>query len=267
MPPPVSNLGRDELDDLFNYDANLDGALGATDQARSDNKRSQQGGTGDDNIDVGIDKEVEVVRKRKQAPKLDAELLLSANGIPKLRRISKERLRFKGKGHEYSDISRLLNMYQLWLDELYPRAKFLDGITMIEKAGHTKRMQVMRKEWINESKPKAPGEEDMERLEDLVSTEVAAENPEAKAEKQQEPPEAQTRENEQVPDKSLSPAAGGPDDDELDALLAEDAQREASEQTSTKLDSRPKPAASNSLFGGGDEFEDEMEVLEGMDIP
>ena len=45
-------------------------------------------------------------------------------------------------------------MYQLWLDDLYPRAKFADGLTIIEKLGHSKRMQTMRKTWVNEAKPK-----------------------------------------------------------------------------------------------------------------
>lgn len=44
-------------------------------------------------------------------------------------------------------------MYQLWLDDLYPRAKFADALAIIEKLGHTKRMQTMRREWINEGKP------------------------------------------------------------------------------------------------------------------
>ena len=55
---------------------------------------------------------------------------------------------------QYSDVTRLLNLYQLWLDELYPRAKFADGLTIIERLGHTKRMQTMRREWINEGKPR-----------------------------------------------------------------------------------------------------------------
>ena len=51
---------------------------------------------------------------------------------------------------KYSDVARLLNVYQLWLDELYPRAKFADALTIIEKLGHSKRTQTMRKEWIRE---------------------------------------------------------------------------------------------------------------------
>lgn len=51
-------------------------------------------------------------------------------------------------------MARLLNVYQLWLDDLYPRAKFADGLAIIEKLGHKKRMQTMRREWINEGKPR-----------------------------------------------------------------------------------------------------------------
>ena len=51
-------------------------------------------------------------------------------------------------------MARLLNAYQLWLDDLYPRAKFADGLAIIEKLGHTKRIQTMRREWIQEGKPR-----------------------------------------------------------------------------------------------------------------
>ena len=47
-------------------------------------------------------------------------------------------------------MARLLNAFQLWLDDLYPRAKFADGLAIIERLGHTKRMQTMRREWIQE---------------------------------------------------------------------------------------------------------------------
>lgn len=55
---------------------------------------------------------------------------------------------------QYSDLACLLNVYQFWLDDLYPRAKFADGLAMIEKLGHSKRIQVMRREWINEGRPR-----------------------------------------------------------------------------------------------------------------
>lgn len=53
-----------------------------------------------ENDAVGIDEEIKVVKKRTPIPKLDDNRLLSDPGILKLRRISKERLKFKGRGHE-----------------------------------------------------------------------------------------------------------------------------------------------------------------------
>ena len=64
----------------------------------------------------------------------------------------------------------MLNFYQLWLDDLFPRAKFADGLTMIEKLGHSKRIQAMRREWIDEEKPRlfdssGPTREELENRE------------------------------------------------------------------------------------------------------
>lgn len=56
-------------------------------------------------------------------------------------------------------MARLLNMYQLWLDALYPRAKFVDGLAIMEKLGHSKRMQLLRRDWINETKVQAKNNE------------------------------------------------------------------------------------------------------------
>lgn len=46
-----------------------------------------------------------------------------------------------------------MNFYQLWLDDLFPRAKFADGLAIIERLGHSKRLQTMRRAWIDEEKP------------------------------------------------------------------------------------------------------------------
>ena len=45
-------------------------------------------------------------------------------------------------------------MYQLWLDNLFPKARFADALAMVEKEGHKTGMHKMRMEWINESKPR-----------------------------------------------------------------------------------------------------------------
>ncbi|KAF9740177.1 hypothetical protein PMIN04_001801 [Paraphaeosphaeria minitans] len=177
-----------------------------------------------DDSGLGIDEEIKVAKKRDPIPKLDDNRLLSDPGIPKLRRITKERLKFKGKGHEYGDIARMLNMYQFWLDELYPRAKFADGLAMIEKLGHSKRVQMMRKEWIDEGKPKHNAREDedeevadangsVQRENDLMEDGQGEMNRSVEHDAQPSVPNGE---------KGPSPPPDEPDDDELDALLAGD---------------------------------------------
>lgn len=61
---------------------------------------------------------------------------------------------------QFSDAARLLSFYQLWLDDLFPKAKFVDALAMVEKTGHKKFMRVKRMEWIDEGKPKPPRDDD-----------------------------------------------------------------------------------------------------------
>lgn len=225
--------------------------------------------------------------------------LLSAQGIPKLRRITKERLKFRGKGHEFSDMQRMLDLYQLWLDDLYPRAKFADGLAMLEKLGHSKRMQVMRKAWIDEGKPRPGGEttEDVDHARETrsgdgesggvrrqlqqSSGEQSAEAQRARRTRTQEPTANGDSELYSVtPDPAraksldLEAGAGGtggiandgddqPEEDELDALLAEDAARMEKQQQGNSTD----PSLTAQLVGrrpGEDDFADEMEAMVGM---
>lgn len=92
-------LNDDELDAIIN------GALNGEDTFNTSNLETPvqdsrfQRPAGND-AGLGIDEEIKIVKTRKPIPKLDEHRLLSDPGIPKLRRISKERLKFKGKGHE-----------------------------------------------------------------------------------------------------------------------------------------------------------------------
>lgn len=58
-----------------------------------------QNATGN-NDELGVEEEIKVERKRRPIPKLDVSRMVSAAGVPRLQKISKERLKFKGKGHE-----------------------------------------------------------------------------------------------------------------------------------------------------------------------
>jgi replication fork protection complex subunit Csm3/Swi3 len=155
----------------------------------------------------------------------------------------------------------MLNMYQLWLDDLYPRAKFADALAIIEKVGHTKRMQMMRKEWIDAGKPRRTTEREDDDADETVQDRASAEHTaEMEGSEQdgdplpQEPVgEGEGRARDQTPP---GPANDDPDDDELDALLAESAQ----------LDNSPTKTLPTRIHTTEeDPFADEMEAMADME--
>ena len=182
-----------------------------------------------------IDEEIKITKQRKKIPKLDADRLLSDPGIPKLRKLVrpgagaidfKKKLRLKGKSHEFSDAAKLLNHYQMWLDQLYPRAKFADALQLVEKAGHTKKMQMYRKAWIDEGKPGFVRREDVDAAVERLDAERIDEptvpshlrSRVSSGHEAEEDPAAMFFGN---GDDDEEQDAVGPDDDELDALLAQ----------------------------------------------
>ncbi|PYI12109.1 chromosome segregation in meiosis protein 3 [Aspergillus sclerotiicarbonarius CBS 121057] len=233
----------DHDDTLFDYDAGLESTLQET---ALDLKKNEAVSA----PVLGVDEKITITKQRRYTVKLDEGRLLSHSGIPKLRLTAKQKLRFKGKGHEFSDAARLLNFYQLWLDDLFPRAKFADGLAMIEKLGHSKRLQTMRREWIEEEKPKLSAAESEDVLEKAFSSQRTHDDgipiehrhdadtvPSHKGSVIQAPPAhglewpsalsprcapAQklfASDEESVPMEMIE--EGAPDDDELDALLRE----------------------------------------------
>lgn len=190
-----------------------------------------------------IDEEIKITKQRKKIPKLDAERLLSEPGVPKIRTLMrsgqfKKKLRLKGKGHEFNDAAKLLNFYQLWLDNLYPRAKFADAIQLVEKAGHTKKMQMYRKSWMDEGKPGYVRREEIERaVEDQQNRNKDTPEVQQKgAEKNVSPPEEDPASLFFWGNDDEDAGAGGPDDDELDALLAQDTTASHAPTKSTHAD-------------------------------
>ncbi|KAG5438010.1 hypothetical protein PCANB_000357 [Pneumocystis canis] len=98
-------------------------------------------------LDLGIDKAVSI-RTRRPIGKLDDERLLSEKGLVRIMYQAPQRIRWKGKGHEFSDLQRLLSYYQVWAHELFPKARFREVLRMIQKCGHLKRVRVQRTQWI-----------------------------------------------------------------------------------------------------------------------
>lgn len=186
-------------------------------------------------------------------------------------------------------MARLLTVYQLWLDDLYPRAKFADGLAIIEKLGHTKRLQTMRKEWINEGKPReaaqdAAGARQIPNIQQTNSKTGQDQSP--IADPKTEPQARATNSVIEANDDefcAVSPKTRGDSstkrngssleeslfvsdeeetrdqlqDDDLEALIAEDEMNEAANIAF-------KPMQEQKYLRISDNFDDEMEVMTGL---
>ncbi|KAI1343459.1 Swi3-domain-containing protein [Xylariaceae sp. FL0016] len=236
---------------------------------------------------LGIDEEV-LVKKKPRVPnvKLDEARLLSEKGIPRLRRKARD-LKFKGKGHEFGDTARLLSFYQLWLDDLFPKAKFLDALNMVEKTGHKKYMRIKRLEWIDEGRPKPSVTADED---DLFGDSNEAEEREAAVFPARVAPIFQTQNVERsktpvqddlfgddediynaTPKRSKTTAptnsmfgnggqqdGGEPDEDDLDALMAEE---EAQRTATTSIFGNGNSNNNKSVQQGDEPDEDDLDAL------
>ncbi|EMT74547.1 Chromosome segregation in meiosis protein 3 [Fusarium odoratissimum] len=263
----MPTLDSDPANGLDNYDVDdFSDDPFASPPPEAANKKRKEPDSG-----LGIDEEIDV-KKRARVPnvKLDEERLLGPKGIPKLRQRAKD-LKIKGKGHEafqFSDASRLLSFYQLWLDDLFPKAKFLDALTMVEKAGHKKRVMIARNDYINESKPKDRTADDEE--EDDMFGENDASKPTEQEGTRPKTPEQDTG----VPDDDdlydATPRAAQrnsgpivpirndvPEDDDFEALIAE-AATESHDQTSKEKGQGSKDKETNN-------FDDEEAAMQEMD--
>ena len=299
----AGSAAPDDLDNLFNYNDAVEDFL-------KDIPLGKENAQSNDNTAQGlakdIDEEITIKKKRKPNPKLDENRLLSDAGIPRLRRITKTRLKFRGKGHEFSDISRLLNTYQLWLDDLHPRAKFKDALTDVEKVGHTKRMQVTRRAWLDATKPQlrdASPEKDEDFVMSGALPNTGTREDDTNAAEEEDDPvigDSLTQQDTQNDSSRSNDANNAPDDDELDALLAEDSNATSMARTvpvqrnkgpfedddsdnddlDALLAAEPSLPNSNAVGGGtqkssktndnqlpfDDDFGDEEEAMAGMDM-
>ncbi|ORX82184.1 Swi3-domain-containing protein [Anaeromyces robustus] len=84
---------------------------------------------------------------RKNIPKLDSNVLLSENGLIKLQTLLSKTSFKRGKGHEKENLSRLINVYQLWGHNLYPRLTFKSIIERTEKLCSEKRLRIAYSTW------------------------------------------------------------------------------------------------------------------------
>ncbi|KAJ7097877.1 replication fork protection component Swi3-domain-containing protein [Mycena belliarum] len=98
----------------------------------------------------GGEKDKDGKKPKKKIMRLDEGRLIGENGFPQLIQDTKS-IKIKGKGHEASDLNRILNVYQFWTHRLYPKTPFKDTVDRVEKLCHSKRMHNMLGVWRDEA--------------------------------------------------------------------------------------------------------------------
>ncbi|KAF8163344.1 replication fork protection component Swi3-domain-containing protein [Crassisporium funariophilum] len=102
------------------------------------------------------DNDKDETKQRRRVIKLDENRLLGPNGFPQLIKTTKD-FRIKGKGHESADLNRLLQVYQYWTHQLYPKTQFRDTVERVEKLCHSRRMHVSLSVWRDEAHGRKTG--------------------------------------------------------------------------------------------------------------
>ncbi|KAH8648598.1 replication fork protection component Swi3-domain-containing protein [Xylariales sp. PMI_506] len=243
-PGATTSFANDDLEDygVDDFDDPFAGLLSG-DEGTNNNNNKNSTDQSKKRKDIGID-EVVAVKKKARIPnvKLDETRLLSEKGIPRLRRKAGD-LKFKGKGHEFSDTARLLSLYQLWLDDLFPKAKFLDALAMVEKVGHKGNMRLARMAWIDEGKPKNHQADDND-VDDLFGEAAGEEGRDATKFPSRIAPIFQN--NASTSARPTTPDVGDvPDEDDIYDATPRAARRDQAS------------AATTSLFGNGEPDDDE----------
>ncbi|GAO13584.1 hypothetical protein UVI_02015430 [Ustilaginoidea virens] len=238
MPTLLSagQLPPNRHDDLENYD--VDDPFATPSPPSSPKKRKEPSSQG-----LGIDHEVSV-QKRARPPnvKLDEDRLLGPAGLPRLRQRARD-LKIKGKGHEFADAARLLALYQMWLDDLFPKARFLDALAMVEKAGHKKRVLAARNEMLRRGSAAGRPEEEQQKQQQEEEEEEEPGRAARPGEGHGTPAGSDGAPDEEdlygaTPRKAPRVAAAPDDDaDDLDALMAE-AEAEAEAEGRAEAEAR-----------------------------
>lgn len=78
----------------------------------------------------------------KTRPKLTPELLLSDDGLGFVLRHFPKAFKYRGRGHEITDLGNLLNLYAEWHSHLIPYYSFNQFVHKAEQVGASKRVKV-----------------------------------------------------------------------------------------------------------------------------
>ncbi|KYN30930.1 Protein TIPIN like protein [Trachymyrmex septentrionalis] len=83
---------------------------------------------------------------RNPVPKLNTERLTGPNGIQTIEKYF-EGFKFYGKGHEKTDLDRIMKRLEHWSYRLFPKYHFDDFLTRLEQLGTKKDLQVFVKKY------------------------------------------------------------------------------------------------------------------------
>nr|XP_043608454.1 TIMELESS-interacting protein [Erigeron canadensis] len=78
----------------------------------------------------------------KTRPKLTPDLLLSDDGLGFVLRHFPKAFKFRGRGHETSDLGHLLSLYSEWHSHLIPYYSFNQFVHKVEQVGGSKRVKL-----------------------------------------------------------------------------------------------------------------------------
>ncbi|EJS42455.1 csm3p [Saccharomyces arboricola H-6] len=78
-----------------------------------------------------------VTKKRRPQIKLTAEKLLSDRGLPYVLKNAHKRIRISSRKDPFDNLSNIIQFYQLWAHELFPKAKFKDFMEICQTVGKT----------------------------------------------------------------------------------------------------------------------------------
>ncbi|KAH7889223.1 replication fork protection component Swi3-domain-containing protein [Phlebopus sp. FC_14] len=182
-------------------------------------------------------------KARKKPAILDEARLVGPTGFPALIEDVKG-FKPKGKGHEHTDLNRILQVYQFWTHRMYPKTTFKDTVNRIEKLCHSKRMQVRLSVWRDEAKGivngKKPGEDDDADIIDLTEPTIVGTG--SGDEEKEDQPRRTRRDSESSPTPSLPPSSSEPDDDfDIDAVIRAEEERRAASSASAAAPKSPSP--------------------------
>ncbi|KAF9265431.1 Swi3-domain-containing protein [Marasmius fiardii PR-910] len=198
-------------------------------------------------------------KERRKPMRLDEARLLGPTGFPQLINDTKN-FRVKGKGHEATDLNRLLQVYQFWAHRMYPKSQFNDTVERVEKLCRSRRMNVKLSVWRDEARGKkvqVSDEEPEDQVIDLTENEGGADS--ERAQYASSSPVPITRPPSSPDTSGRSSIA---EDEEFEAAFREMEQRQEEDLAA----SRSQPGVPPSNFSRNDRMDvDEEDMWSGFD--